>query len=100
MTPKEELQKIASMVMGIDHIGVQCDDVHRCEEKHQAILAIDKLDKHDAIRLLVHIIHVQQLQLAGAKIVFDEENPFRDMVNFNHIDQYVRSNSPDMISLY
>ena len=42
MTKKEEYQKIANKIMSIDHVGVQCDDIHKCEEKHQAILAVDK----------------------------------------------------------
>jgi len=88
------------MIMDIDHIGVQCDDIHKCEQQHQAILAVDKLDKHDAIRLLFHIIHVQQLQLANAKIDFDETNPFKDMVNFDNIDFWISCNSPDMETLY
>jgi hypothetical protein len=100
MITKEDYQKIANKIMDIDHVGVQCDDIHKCEQKHQAILAVDKLDKHEAIRLLVHVIHVQQLQLANAKIEFDEENPFKDMVNFNHIDNYVSCNSPNMEMLY
>lgn len=45
MTKKAELQKLAHMVMNIDHAGVQFDNIHKCEEKHQAILALDKLDK-------------------------------------------------------
>jgi hypothetical protein len=100
MTKKEDYQKIANMIMDIDHVGVQCDDIHKCEQKHQAILAVDKLDKHEAIRLLVHVIHVQQLQLANAKIEFDETNPFKDMVDFDNIDSYVSCNSPDMETLY
>ena len=100
MKKKEEFQKIANMVMGINHVAVQCDDIHKCEEKHQAILALDKLDKHEAIRLLVHVIHVQQLKLAGAKIELDPENPFKDMDDFEHIDSYINCNSPNMDSLY
>lgn len=100
MTKKEEYQKIAIKIMGIDHVGVQCDDIHKCEQKHQAILAVDKLDKYEAIRLLVHVIHVQQLQLANAKIEFDAENPFKEMVNFLHIEEYVKCNSPNMETLY
>jgi hypothetical protein len=100
MIKKEEYQKIAKQVIDIDHVGVQCDDIHKCEQKHQAILAVDKLDKHEAIRLLVHVIHVQQLQLANAKIEFDQQNPFKDMVNFDYIDSYVSDNSPDMETLY
>jgi hypothetical protein len=99
MTSKEQLQKLAMTVMSLDHMGIQCD-IHCCEQKHQAILALDKLDKHDAIRLLIHVIHVQQLQLVGAKIEFDESNPFKDMVMFEHIRSYVSLNSPDMDSLY
>jgi hypothetical protein len=100
MTPKKELQRIAKMVMSIDHVGVQCDDIHKCEQKHQAILAVDKLKKHEAIRLLMHVIHVQQLQLYNAKIEIDESNPFSDMVNFEYIDNYVYSNSPNMKTIY
>ena len=100
MTKKEEYQKIANKIMGIDHVGVQCDDIHKCEQKHQAILAVDELDKYEAIRLLVHVIHVQQLQLANAKIEFDAENPFKEMVNFLHIEEYVKCNSPNMETLY
>ena len=97
---KEELQKIANMVMSIDHVGVQCDDIHKCEEKHQAILALDKMDKYDAIRLLVHIIHVQQLQICDAKIELTQDNPFRDMVNFDFIDEQLRCNDPGSYTLY
>ncbi len=100
MTSKADLKRVANMVMNIDHVGVQCDNLFKCEEKHQAILALDKLDKHEAVRLLVHVIHVQQLQLANAKIEYDPTNPFKDMVNFDCIDSYVKSNSPDMDTLY
>jgi hypothetical protein len=97
---KEKLQKVAKQVMNIDHIGVQCDDIHCCEFKHQTILELDKLDKYQAIRLLVHVIHVQQLQLVGATVEFDKHNPFKDMVELAHIDSYVSSNSPDAETLY
>lgn len=100
MTKKEEYQKIANMVMNIDHVGVQCDDIHRCEEKHQAILALDKLDKHEAIRLLVHVIHVQQLKLSNSKIEYSQSSPFNDMDRFDHIENYVNSNDPSALSLY
>lgn len=97
---KLEFQKIANMVMNIDHIGVQCDDIHKCEDMHQTILTLDKLEKHDAIRLLVHVIHVQQLQLANAEIEYDIYNPFKEMVNFDCIDHYVKCNSPEAKTLY
>lgn len=97
---KKELQRIANMFMDIDHMGVQSDNIHKCEQQHQAILAADKLDKHEAIRLLSHIIHVQQLQLVNAKIEYDEMSPFRDMVNFNYIDRVVKYNSPNTDTLY
>jgi hypothetical protein len=100
MSKKEILQKIANAIMNIDHVGVQCDDIHKCEEKHQAILLVDKLDKHEAIRLLFHIIHVQQLQLANATIVLDETNPFKDMINFDAVENYISCNSPNSESLY
>lgn len=100
MSKKETFQKIANDIMNIDHVGVQLDDIHKCEQKHQAILLVDKLDKHESIRLLFHVIHVQQLQLANATIVLDEKNPFKDMTNFDHIDHYISCNSPDMESLY
>ena len=87
------------MIMAIDHLGVQCDDPMYCEQKHQAILAVDQLDKYEAIRLLFHIIHVQQLQLVGSKIEFDETNPFKDMVNFDYMDSYVSSNSLDTTTI-
>lgn len=96
----DELKEIANMVMNIDHIGIQCDDIHMCEQKHQTILVLDKMDKHTAIRLLIHVIHVQQLQLANAKIEYDETNPFKDMINFNHISEYVKCNSPEQTTLY
>ena len=97
---KQELQNIAYMVMNINHVGVQCDNIHICEQKHQTILELDKMDKHEAIRLLIHVIHVQQLQIVDAKIEYSEDNPFRDMVNFAYIDDDVKCNSPTMISLY
>lgn len=100
MTKKENLQKIANTVMYIDHVGVQCDDIHECEKMHQVILEIDKLDKHEAIRLLVHIIHAQQLLLAGADINLDKTNPFKNMVSFDCIEDYVRGYSPNVGTLY
>ena len=97
----EELRVIANSIMALNHVRIQCDDIHNCEEKHQAILSLDKLDKHEAIRLLVHVIHVQQLQLAGATVILDPENPFQNMTNFEHIAEYVqRCNSPTQPSLY
>ncbi len=96
----ENLKKIANMIMNIDHVGMQCDDIHKCEQEHQAILALDKLERHVAVRLLMHVIHVQQLQLACAKIEYDTNNPFKDMVNFDYIDSYIKCNSPEMDTLY
>lgn len=86
--------------MRLDHMGVQCDDIHRCEEMHQTIRAIDKMDKHEAIRLLMHVIHVQQLQLVGAKIEYDAENPFKDMVDFKYITDNVKSFPHNLETLY
>ena len=97
---KDQLKKMANMVMDIDHMGVQCDNIHKCEEKHQAILQLDKLDRYDAVRLLMHIIEVQNLQLVGAKIDYDYLNPFQDMVYFEGVETYVNSNSPNMETLY
>jgi hypothetical protein len=94
------LQKIAQMIVTIDHAAVQCDHIHACEHKHQATLELDKLDRHEAIRLCMHVIHVQQLQLVGAKIEYDEQNPFRRMQDFEFIGEYVKNNSPDMETLY
>ena len=97
----KELRAIANKVMALNHVGIQCDHIHLCEEKHQLILSLDKLDKHEAIRLLMHIIHVQQLQLAGATIVLDPENPFQDMLNLSHITDYVQEcNDPNQLSLF
>ena len=86
--------------MVLDHMGVQCDNIHYCEEMHQTIRELDKMDKHEAIRLLMHVIHVQQLQLIGAKIDYDIENPFRDMVSFDYINDYVKNFSSNMETLY
>jgi hypothetical protein len=97
---KEELQSLCKSIMMINHEGVQCDDIHNCEYAHQLILKLDKMEHHDAIRLLMHIIEVQNLQYAGAKIEFDEENPFKDMDKFLYIDEVLKCNSPTMDSLY
>ncbi len=96
----ENLKQIANMIMAIDHVGMQADDIYKCEHGHQAILALDKLDKHVAVRLLMHIIHVQQLQLCDANIEYSQTNPFKDMVNFDYIDSYIKGNSPEMNTLY
>jgi hypothetical protein len=100
MANKAQLIEIANMILSIDHVGVQVDDIHHCEHKHQTIMALDKLDKHEAIRLLMHVIHVQQLQLAGAAVKHDPLNPFKDMVDFKYIHRYLKENSPKMASLY
>jgi hypothetical protein len=100
MKRKEELQHIANTIMSIDHVGVECDNIFKCEEKHQAILTLDKLDKHDAIRLLMHVIHVQQLQLAGAKIEYDVFNPFIGMEKFEYIEDVLKCNSPNQETLF
>ena len=96
-----ELKELARKIMALNHVNIQCDDIHNCEEKHQAILSLDKLDRYEAIRLLMHVIHVQQLELAGATVILDPENPFRDMSKFEHIADYVHKfNSPTQTSLY
>lgn len=95
-----ELKELCKKIMELNHMGVQSDHIHYCEEMHQTIRLLNKMDKHEAIRLLMHVIHVQQLQLVGAKIEFDNENPFRDMVNFDYINEYVRGFSSDTETLY
>jgi hypothetical protein len=95
-----ELKDLCKRIMALDHIGVQCDHIHKCEEMHQTIRELDKMDRHEAVRLLMHVIHVQQLQLVGAKIEYDNQNPFNDMVNFDYINDYVKNFSPDMETLY
>jgi hypothetical protein len=97
---KEQLQSLAQRIMNLDHMGIQCDNIHHCEEKHQAILELDTLPRHQAVRLLMHIIHVQGLQLVGAEIRLDPENPFREMTRFPHIMEYLAGNSPDQETLY
>ena len=98
---EKELKRIAKNIMVIDHVAVQCDNIHDCEFKHQTILELDKLNKYEAIRLLMHVIHVQQLELAGAKIEYDKENPFIGMNEFNYISEYVhKCNSPYQETLY
>jgi hypothetical protein len=95
-----ELQDLCKRIMGLDHMGVQCDNIHYCEEMHQTIRELDKMDKHEAIRLLMHVIHVQQLQLVGAEVKYDEQNPFLDMVKFDYIKVYINSFSANMETLY
>ena len=94
-----DLKEICHKVMTLNHIGVQCDNIIDCENMHQVIRILDKIDSHIAIRLLMHIIHVQELQLLNAKIEYDGENPFRDMVKFEFINEYVKSFSPEMETL-
>ena len=91
----KDLQTMAQMVMEINHVGVQTDEPNYCFHKHEVIMRLDKMDRHEAVRLLIHVIHVQQLQLAGAKIEYDETNPFEDMVKFEHISENVKCNSPE-----
>lgn len=97
---KEELQVLAKRIMDIDHVGCQSDDVHENENKHQIILELDKMDKFDVVRFLMHIIEVQQLQICDAEIRYTENNPFRNMVNFEHISEYLKNNSPNQRTLY
>ena len=94
------LRDIAVNILGIDHVASQCDDIHANEFKHQLILRLDKLDRFDAVRLLMRVIEVQQLSLANAEITLDESNPFKDMGEFKHIGQVITSYSPDMDTLY
>lgn len=96
---KTNLQKLCKRIMHLDHIAVQCDHLLACEEMHQTIKEVDKLDKNEAVRLLMHVIHVQQLQLAGAEIKYSEDTPFKDMVEFTGIETSVRSYSPNKETL-
>lgn len=100
MNNEMKLQDLCKRIMDLNHIGIQSDDVYYCEEMHQTIKELDRMDKHEAIRLLMHVIHVQQLQLTDAKIEYDINNPFRDMVNFDYINDYVKNYSSDMETLY
>lgn len=95
-----DLKGLAGKVMQINDIGIQCDNIHDCEFRHQVIREIYKLDKYEAIRLLMHVMHVKQLTLAGAKIEYDHDNPFSGMADFEHIDCYVKGHNPDLDSLY
>lgn len=90
-TDKTELQELANLVMSINHVQLQCDDIHAHEHKEMIIEKLFKLHKTEAVRLLMHVIHVQQLQLCGASIAYDVENPFKDMIDFAYIDSYVSS---------
>lgn len=94
MATIEELKIIARGVMKINHVAIECGDPLENENLHLLILKIDKLARHEAVRLLTYIIHVQQLQLAGAKIVYDPKNPFRDMINFEYLDSNIKSYPP------
>ena len=93
-------QDLCKKIMGLNNIGVQCDNIHDCEEMHQTIRLVDKMDRHEAVRLLMHVIHVQQLQLVSAEIKYDEQNPFKDMVNFNYVESILNNFSADMETLY
>jgi len=86
---EDELKKIAKLIMSIDHVGVQTDSVISCNGMEEVISILDSMDKESAIRLLIHIIHVQQLQLLDAEIKYNNDNPFKDMVDFKHIGQYI-----------
>lgn len=86
--------------MDINHVAVQCDDIHANEFLHQVILNLDKLDRYTSVRLLIHVIHVQQLQLANAEIRYDNDNPFKNMTDFEYIDSVVKNYSPIMETLY
>ena len=97
---KQEMQDLAKKIMSLNHVGIQCDDIHYCEEMHQTLRLIDRMERHDAVRLLMHVIQVQQLQLVGANIEYEENNPFKDMVNFDYIDSDVKCYSPEMETLY
>lgn len=85
----EELQKIAKLIMSIDHVAVQTDSLNSCNAMQEVINILDNMDKKDAIRLLIHVIHVQQLQICDAEIKYSNDNPFKDMVNFKYIEQYI-----------
>ena len=95
-----ELQDLCKRIMGLNHMGVQADNIHNCEEMHQTIRLLDNMDRYEAIRLLMHVLHVQQLQLEGAEVKYDEQNPFLDMVKFDYIKVYINSFSANMETLY
>lgn len=97
---KMELQDLCKRIMGLNHMGVQADNIHNCEEMHQTIRLLDNMDRYEAIRLLMHVLHVQQLQLEGAEVKYDEQNPFLDMVKFDYIKDYINSFSANMETLY
>ena len=88
------LKDLCKDIYSLDHVAIQCDDVHECQRMHNVIMTLDNMDRHEAVRLLMHVIHVQQLQIANAEIVYDTTNPFVDMTQFNHIEQYVKSYTP------
>jgi len=93
-------QDLCKKIMGLNHMGVQFDNIHNCEEMHQTIRLLDKMDRHEAVRLLMHVIHAQQLQLVSAEIKYDEQNPFKDMVNFDYVEGILNNFSSNMETLY
>jgi hypothetical protein len=97
---EQQLKELCKRVMALDHFGVQADNIHYCEEMHQTLRVIDSMDRYEAVRLLMHIIHTRELQLLGAEIKLDEDNPFKDMLEFNHIGTYVKCFSHTQETLY
>lgn len=94
------LKELAGKIMQINDMGIQCDNIHDCEFRHQIIREINKLDKYEAIRLLMHVLHVQNLSYAGANIEYDKDNPFMNMADFAHVDSYVKGHNPNRETLY
>ena len=88
---EDDLRKLAVQILNISHVTIQCDDAHEVDQLCVLISEVEKLPKNYAIRFLIHIIHVQQLQLANAEIKYDETNPFKEMVKFQHIISYLKS---------
>ena len=91
MMDKElQLRSLCIDIMKIDHVSCEYDDYSACRYKHELILELDKLDKHTAIRLLMHVLDVKSL-VSMSPI---DGNPFLDMSDFRYLKSALNSNEP------
>jgi hypothetical protein len=88
MESKNKLKRLAQAINKIDHDKLQLDSESEHKKKERIFKELNELEKEKAIKLLFHVIHAQQLELLGAKVLYDVNNPCKTVIDFKFIDNY------------
>lgn len=86
-------QELALEINSISWEAKQCDDMHENEKVRFLIACLEQLPNKHAIRLLMHVLEVQNL--ISDRGWTENENPFRDMDKFEYLETALKCYNTD-----